>query len=153
MANSNLPANPKDRFGIQKVSLSKFPAVALAHGAHAMMDGARKYGAYNWRERSVIASIYIDACKRHLDTWFDAREETAPDSDVHHLGHALACIAIILDAQATGNLIDDRPIKGTITAVYTGIAATILRRVEAEQAKSKVQQRTKQSSRSKERTK
>lgn len=136
MVNSRLPANPKDRFGVLKVSLSKFPAVAVAHGAHAMMDGARKYGAYNWRERAIIGSIYIDACKRHLDAWFDAREEVAPDSDVHHLGHALACIGIILDAEATGNLIDDRPIKGMITATYTKIAASILKKLEQDQCAS-----------------
>jgi hypothetical protein len=126
--NAKLPQNPKDRFGVQKVSLSKVPAVAIAHEAHAMMDGAGKYGPYNWREKAVIASIYIDACKRHLDAWFDAREECAPDSEVHHLGHARACLGIILDAEATGNLIDDRPKAGMITAVYTKIAAAIMRR-------------------------
>jgi Domain of unknown function (DUF5664) len=125
---ATLPANPKDRFGLTKVSLSKVPAVAIAHEAHAMMDGAGKYGAYNWREKAIIASIYIDACKRHLDAWFDARERCAPDSEVHHLGHARACLGIILDAEAVGNLIDDRPLPGMLTAVYMEIAATIARR-------------------------
>jgi len=100
--------NPKDLIGAKKVSLSKFPAIGLAHGAHAMMDGANKYGPYNWREKAVQASIYIDAAKRHLDAWFEG-EETASDSGVHHLGHAMACMAIILDAQANDGLIDDRP--------------------------------------------
>jgi hypothetical protein len=120
--------NPKDRFGLTKVSLSKFPAVALAHGAHAMMDGAKKYGPFNWRDNGVIASIYIDACKRHLDAWFDAREQCAPDSDVHHLGHGLACLGIILDAESTGNLVDDRPKAGAITKVYGQIADIIAQR-------------------------
>ena len=103
-----LGKNPKDRIANKKISLTKFPPVALIHGAHAMNDGAAKYGPYNWRENAVIASIYIDAAMRHLLSWFDG-EEAASDSEVHHLGHAMACCAILLDAQATGNLIDDRP--------------------------------------------
>ena len=93
---------------MKKVSFTKFPPAALAHGATAMMNGATKYGPYNWRENPVVASIYIDACMRHLFAWFDG-EEVASDSGVHHLGHAMACLAILLDAQETGNLVDDRP--------------------------------------------
>ncbi len=111
-AKTNKP-NPKDLLGVKKVSLTKFPATALVHGAHAMMDGARKYGPFNWRGNAVIASIYIDACMRHLTAWFDG-EETASDSGVHHLGHAMACLGILLDAQETGNLIDDRPEGGKL---------------------------------------
>ena len=101
--------NPKDLIGSTKVSLTKLPAIASAWGAMAMMDGAKKYGPYNFRDKAVQASIYVDAAKRHLDCWFEG-EEFADDSKVHHLGHALACIAILLDTQATGNLIDDRPL-------------------------------------------
>jgi hypothetical protein len=31
---------------------------------------------------------------------------------VHHLGHAMACCAILLDARETGNLADNRPTPG-----------------------------------------
>lgn len=103
-----LGSNPKDLLGAAKISLSKLPAVAVLHGAHAMMNGADKYGPYNWRDKKVIASIYIDAMRRHIDAW-EEREEYALDSLVHHLGHAIACAGILLDAQITGNLIDDRP--------------------------------------------
>lgn len=103
-----LSPNPKDLLGAAKISISKLPVIAVLHGAHAMMNGADKYGAYNWRDKKVMASIYVDALKRHADAWFE-REELAEDSLVHHLGHAIACGAILLDAQATGNLIDDRP--------------------------------------------
>lgn len=74
-----------------------------------MLDGKRKYGLTNWRGNSVAASVYLDAKLRHMFAWWDAREELAPDSLVHHLGHDMACSAILLDAIATGNLIDDRP--------------------------------------------
>lgn len=115
-------SNPKDLFGSLKVSISKLPVVAVIHGAHAFMDGARKYGPYNWRAKKVIASIYIDAAMRHLMDWFEG-EETAKDSGVHHLGHAIACCAILLDAQETGNLVDDRP-NGQ------GVATRVLERLE-----------------------
>jgi len=100
--------NPKDLLGVKKVSITKFPMAGLIHGAHAMMNGADKYGPYNWREKDVVASIYIDAILRHIAAWFE-REENAEDSGVHHLGHVEACAAILLDAQENGNLIDDRP--------------------------------------------
>ena len=41
-------------------------------------------------------------------SWFEG-QEAAGDSNVHHLGHVVACAGILLDAQATGNLVDDRP--------------------------------------------
>lgn len=103
-------ANPKDLIGAKKVSISKLPAVAVLHAAHAMMNGAEKFGSYNWRSNKVRAEIYIDAALRHIGAW-NEREECASDSNVHHLGHAMACLAILLDAQETGNLVDDRPPK------------------------------------------
>jgi hypothetical protein len=132
-----LTPNPKDLFGAKKVSLSKFPAVAVAHGAHAMMDGADKYGAYNWRDKAVIASIYVDASKRHIDNWYEGQKR-AKDSEVHHLGHALACIAIMLDAEETGNLIDDRPAGAEVAdRVFDEIAAILARRKEAKERAAK----------------
>lgn len=103
--------NPKDLVGIKKVSTFVFPSAATLHGSHAMMYGAGIYGPYNWRDNDVRASIYLDACERHLLSWREGEEE-ALDSGVHHLGHAIACLAIILDAETTGNLIDDRPKGG-----------------------------------------
>jgi Domain of unknown function (DUF5664) len=125
-----LGTNPKDLLGVKKVSISKLPAAGVIHGAHAMMDGARKYNAYNWRDNAVIASIYIDAINRHLIAWFDESQEKAPDSEVHHLGHVIANCAILLDAQATGNLIDDRPKPGKSTKILDELAEIIKRRAE-----------------------
>lgn len=104
-------SNPKDLFGEKKVSFTKTPGVAIAHCSHALMDGAEKYGPYNWRDKAVVAHIYVDAAMRHFEAWFEG-QEVAEDSGVHHLGHAMACCAILLDAQETGNLVDDRPICG-----------------------------------------
>lgn len=99
--------NPKTRFGIAKPSMFVVSPIAMLHMSQAMMDGARKYGPYNWRENSVSAKVYYDAAMRHLMCWMDG-QENASDSNVHHLGHAMACLNILLDAQATGCLVDDR---------------------------------------------
>ena len=57
----------------------------------------------------MAASVYIDACKRHIDLYFDCSQQCASDSGVHNLGHAMACLAIIIDAEHNGTLTDDRP--------------------------------------------
>ncbi len=106
-----LGPNPKDLLGIKKVQLNLVPPSSTIYQALAMEDGAQKYGPYNWRDNKVIASIYIAAAKRHIDSWLDG-EECASDSKKPHLGHALACLGIIVDALETGNLIDDRPKPG-----------------------------------------
>ena len=120
--------NPKDLLGSKKASLTKIPAVAMAWESLAMMDGAGKYNSYNWRDNKVVASIYIDALLRHALAWWEGEQE-AEDSGCHHLGHARACLGILLDAEATGNLLDDRPVnessKGVFPEVMNKIAAKI----------------------------
>jgi hypothetical protein len=100
--------NPKDRYGRAKVPLTLFPITAVVYGALAQRDGAKKYGPYNWRGKPIRYSTFIDACQRHILAHIDG-EEVAEDSGVPHLAHALACLAIIIDAKESGNLIDDRP--------------------------------------------
>lgn len=116
MDTKNPYENPKDALGAEKLPLHLVPASAVAYEAMAMLDGASKYDPYNWREKKVVASVYIAACKRHLDAWFDG-ENDAADSGVNHLGHGRACLGIIIDAMETGNLKDDRPRPGTSAAL------------------------------------
>ncbi len=103
--------NPKTRFGLAKPPIALIPGPALVVTAEAFGDGARKYGPANWREKPVTTSTYTSAALRHLLAWIDG-EENAPDSGVHHLGHAIGCLAILIDAQAQGSLNDDRPTPG-----------------------------------------
>ena len=103
--------NPKTKYGKAKPAIGLIPGPALLHIADAFGDGAQKYGPANWRVDPVSASTYINAALRHLYSWFDG-EELAEDSGVHHLGHAAACLAIVIDAQAQGTLVDDRPTAG-----------------------------------------
>ena len=111
--------NPKDRVANRKVDMLQVPPIAMAHEAMAFSNGEAKYGPRNWRGAEVSANVYLSACLRHLYSWAEG-EEVAEDSGVHHLGHARACLAILLDAQATGNLHDDRFI-----GEYTNVLNTL----------------------------
>lgn len=103
--------NPKDKYGLAKTNMFLVPPSAEIYLATAFEDGAKKYGPYNWRDKDVKASVYIAACKRHLAKWVDG-EDTDDKSGVHHLAHAMACLAIVLDAGECDTLIDDRPTEG-----------------------------------------
>ena len=113
---NKLGTNPKDLIGIKKVQLNLVPPASIIYQALAMEDGAAKYGAYNWRKNKVIASIYVAACMRHLQSWYDG-EECTTDSKKPHLAHAVACLGILIDALETGNLVDDRPAPGAASTL------------------------------------
>lgn len=100
--------NPKDIIGATKPGLRHVPPGPLYLVGLAMDDGARKYGAFNWRKTPIAASIYLDACKRHMDSFFHGAV-LAEDSGIPHLAHAAACLLILLDAEQQGCLKDDRP--------------------------------------------
>jgi hypothetical protein len=113
--------NPKDLIGDLKPQIHLVPAALQIQAALAMANGAAKYGPYNWRENRVRATVYVSAIQRHLLAWLDG-EDIADDSGVSHLGHIAAGVGILLDAEATGNLIDDRPARGAasrLLAIHT----------------------------------
>ena len=128
--------NPKDRIGLKKVPLHLLPTAGLIHEAMAMANGADKYGPFNWREKEVIATVYIAACQRHILAWLDG-EECAADSGLHHLGHAKACLGIILDAEATDSLKDDRPAPGATARLLEKFNAFRAAAVDAGQGEVK----------------
>lgn len=103
--------NPKTQFGATKPALFLVPSVAILHCAMSMEDGAKKYGAYNWRKDPVSLSTYISGAMRHLQCFLDG-EETARDTGVSNLGSVMANCAIMLDAMSCGTAIDDRPLPG-----------------------------------------
>jgi hypothetical protein len=103
--------NPKDLVGAKKAPLRFVPPALVIGAAEAMAIGAEKYGPYNWRDQPVSLMTYIEAIDRHLMAFRDG-EDIATDSGVHHVRHAVAGMAIILDAMANDVLIDDRPKPG-----------------------------------------
>lgn len=110
-------ANPKTLMGAKKPDLSVVPASALLHVATAMMNGAVKYGPYNYRDKPVPARTYVAAAMRHLLSYLDgedfSQDTVEAGAPVHHLAHVMACCAILLDTTECNTLIDDRPtVKG-----------------------------------------
>lgn len=103
--------NPKDIIGSDKLPLHLWPEAASIFGALGLLEGALKYGRNNWRAAGIKYTVYIDAARRHLDALLEG-EDTDPDSGLPHLSHALATLAIIVDASMTGKLIDDRNFNG-----------------------------------------
>ncbi len=125
--------NPKDLAGRSKPDLSLCTGPMLAALAAGLTDGAAKYGVCNWRTISVEARTYIAAAMRHQAQWLDG-EETALDSGVHHLDHAIATLCILRDAMACGTMIDNRaptgPAPGASTRVFAAHQARVLGSVE-----------------------
>lgn len=108
--------NPKDVIGVTKPNLNLIPPSATIIESVVMALGAKKYGPFNWRETKVKASVYIAAAQRHMLQWLDG-QTIDPESGVSHLAHVRACMGIMLDAEANGMLIDDRPAKGVASAL------------------------------------
>lgn len=102
--------NPKDAVGIKKAPLSTISAITLMEVGVAMMEGARKYGRFNYREAGVRASVYYDATMRHLMSWYEG-EDIDPDSGLSHITKAIASLTVLRDAMIFENWKDDRPPK------------------------------------------
>lgn len=108
---SEIPMNPKDAVGSNKLPLHLWPMSATAFGCIGLANGMFKYGRSNWREAGIRPSIYVDAAIRHLTDWFEGAEAD-PEDGVHNLAGAIACVAILIDAKMTGKLEDDRNFNG-----------------------------------------
>lgn len=104
------PTNPKDAVGVKKAPLWYIPSGPLFEVGLAFMEGARKYGAWNWRQDGVRVSVYIDALDRHIKAYKEG-EDIDPDSGIHHLMKAAACLFVLRDSMLMGNCTDDRPIR------------------------------------------
>lgn len=102
--------NPKTQYGVEKCPLHLVPPAGIYAEAWAFQNGARKYGPYNWREKTISSSVYYAAALRHLHAWWNG-EDLDPESGHHHLGHARACLNMVLDGAACGKLNDNRPPK------------------------------------------
>ena len=118
--------NPKAAIGATKVPYHLWPETATILGAMAFLEGALKYGRMNYRPMGAKASIYYDACRRHLTAWFEG-EEKDPQSGLPHLGHALACLAILVDTQANGTMEDDRNYSGGYFKVLESMTPEVSR--------------------------
>jgi len=106
---SKQPENPKHYAGAMKIPFGDTPAIVEAELSLAFAEGARKYSGYNYRQTPVRAGDYYAAVRRHLTEWWELGEDVDATCGMSHLVKAMACLAVIRDAQISGMLIDDRP--------------------------------------------
>lgn len=114
-------SNPKEAFGDAKMPLDLLPDTAVVQFNLAFLEGALKYGQYNWRIAGVSARTYVRAARRHLSKWWNG-QDADPVTLVHELASVGACIAILLDAMAVGKLRDDRPPRADMERVLADAA-------------------------------
>lgn len=95
--------NPKSAQGAKKYSLRHLPLPAAIEVNRALEDGRNKYGAANWRQTGVAATVYVDAALRHLAQWYDGKQECAADSGVHNLAMPWPALPSSLMHRPTGN--------------------------------------------------
>lgn len=81
-----------------KPDLSLLPREFLVEVARAFEHGEKKYGRYNYRNGMDWHRI-LAAALRHLVAWNEG-ENLDPESGNNHLGHAGACIAMLLVYQS-----------------------------------------------------
>lgn len=100
--------NPKDAIGSTKTPLDLVPSAGTYYAAEAFLEGALKYGAFNWRVAGVRASIYYAALLSHAAKWWNGQDYDHKTL-VKELGYARACLDILIDAIECDVLTDDRP--------------------------------------------
>ena len=105
--------NPKAAYGKVKAPMNTIPPTALIQMANVMAGGAHKYGLFNFRESKVDVQTYIGAINRHFMLWQDGVDNDN-ESGMSHLAHTMACCAILIDAQYTGQLVDNRAKTGLV---------------------------------------
>lgn len=102
--------NPKDMVGTRKAGISCVPQAVLAELGVALLEGACKYGRFNWRASGVRASVYLDALYRHVFLqWWDEGEDIDLDSQLSHLTKGISTLTVLRDAMIQGMMVDDRP--------------------------------------------
>lgn len=109
-------SNPKDTLAGTRLPVELVPDSLDAEVCLAFLEGALKYGRYNWRIAGARASVYAGAARRHLMKWWNG-EERDRKTHVRHLASAIASLAILIDAEICGMLEDDRPPSGPLSEV------------------------------------
>lgn len=124
--------NPKDILAAAKLPVHLIPETLYLDVALAFLEGALKYGKYNWRAKPVKATVYLDAMDRHIMK-YKAGERIDTKTKVKHMGYIICCAAILNDAEYYGTLIDDRAPRGLIDpnmSWYIDNAAEIIKHLQ-----------------------
>lgn len=82
------------KYDSAKPRYSLIPGGVLRSVVDVLEYGARKYEADNWKGLSDARTRYYDACKRHVEAWWEG-ETYDPESGFPHLSHAICCLAFL----------------------------------------------------------
>lgn len=125
------PTNPKDALGIRKWrQFSCVPLSVLAEIGVGMLEGARKYGPFNWRNGGARSSVYVDAALGHIMQWQEG-EDIDPDSGLSHITKAITSLVVLRDAMLQGKMVDDRPPAAGLEALRADLQRQVERIVPA----------------------
>lgn len=124
-----------------KLPMDLIPPEAMSGLARVLKYGAAKYGRRNW-EKGMPLSEFYGSTLRHLNSWMNG-EEFDPESEIHHMWHAMANIAMLGTLMHRNPDLDDRPLlssdagrptRGTLEAAYEqGRAAGMAQRAQRAQ--------------------
>ena len=89
-----------------KADLSLVPHIAVSTEAQALMFGEQKYGRYNYTNGFQVSRLTA-AALRHIYQ-YNSGHDVDSESGIHHIGHARACLAMLLHCEELGTLTDNR---------------------------------------------
>lgn len=84
-----------------KIDFTLVPPEALKSIARVMEYGAKKYSRNGWKKVPDAPRRYFAAALRHMVAFMDGRDFD-PDTDEHHLDHALTNLAFLVHFRAKG---------------------------------------------------
>ena len=87
--------NPGPKYDDGKLRYSLIPPIALKGLAEVLTFGAEKYEPNSWQRVENAKVRYLDALYRHLEA-FRSGEIIDPESNLHHLKHALCNVTFLL---------------------------------------------------------
>ncbi len=89
-----------------KPLMALIPPIAEEELAKAFTYGAKKYGQWNWADGIALTRL-MSAARRHMNAFMNG-EDLDPESGNHHLGHAMASLAMALEIHVRKPEYDDR---------------------------------------------
>jgi hypothetical protein len=84
------------KFDGGKLRYGLTPPLAFAEMVKVLTFGAEKYEPDNWKHVPESKIRYFDALERHIWAW-KMGEQIDPESDIHHLAHAMCCLAFLYE--------------------------------------------------------
>jgi hypothetical protein len=90
-------AQPDGRkFDGGKLRYDLIPPFAQEAMVEVLTFGAQKYAPDNWQLVPDSKRRYFAAMERHIWAWKKG-EEVDPESGIHHLAHAMCCLAFLYE--------------------------------------------------------